>query len=71
MDERDEMIRRAVDRHRERWGRAVILYPEKAIVTYPEFNPFRAVQTIARVEVPAILHCRQFTAVHHVTEEDA
>ena len=44
-----------------------VLAPEsEAVVTYPEFDPCRAAQPIARVDWPAVVNMRNVTLVHFI-----
>jgi hypothetical protein len=40
----------------------------EAVVTFPEFNPFRAAQPIARVDWPATVAMRDVTLTHFIQD---
>jgi len=47
-----------------------ILYPEKAMVEFPAFNPERAVQPIAIVSMPAMVNTKEVTLSHAIYDGD-
>jgi len=44
----------------------ILMPASEAVVTFPEFDPFRAVQPIARVDWPAIVAMRNVTLTHFI-----
>jgi len=46
------------------------LFTEEAKFSYPEFNPFRAVQTFVRVEIPALIGLENKTFTFNFSEGD-
>jgi len=63
-----EMIKTAT-RNLQKSGR--ILYPEQASVQFPEFDPCRAVQPIAVVQMPAIINCKEVILSHSICDGDS
>ncbi len=47
-----------------------ILYPEKATVEFPEFDPCRAEIPIAIVRIPAIIDMKETTLTHIIRHND-
>ena len=49
----------------------ILMPAAEATVTFPEFNPFRAANIIARVDWPAIVAFRSVTCTHFICDGDA
>lgn len=49
----------------------ILMPAAEAVVTFPAFNPFRAVQPIARVDWPAIVSMRNVTLTHFILDGTA
>ncbi len=47
-----------------------ILYSEQATVSYPDFNPCRAYQPIARVDIPALNNMEEVTLTHYIYDSE-
>jgi len=55
MTEEQEFIKTAAT-HFGIYNKGAMLFPEEAIVTFPAFDPCKAVQVVARVDIPAIIN---------------
>jgi len=51
--------------------RAILAPKSEAVVTFPDFDPCRPVQVIARVDWPATVNMRNVTLTHFVMDGDA
>ncbi len=68
----DNVIRsRAVLTLSRRQLSALLCKPQDAIVSYPEFNPFRAVQPLALVTFPLFVNHRYFELQFSVFEHES
>lgn len=47
-----------------------ILFPEQSTFDYPDFNPYRAVQTVISVNVPAIVNMHERVLTFNLSEND-
>lgn len=47
-----------------------IIFPEKAKVTFPDFDPCRAVNIIAIVSIPAIINMKETVLTHIIKDGD-
>ena len=52
-----------------RQSAALLCEPEEAVVSYPEFNPFRAVQPLALVTFPLFVNHKYFELQVSVFED--
>lgn len=62
MTEREQILKTAFRELNKK--RYIIGDPAEATITYPDFDPCRAVQAVAIIEWPAIMHCRPITLTH-------
>lgn len=51
-------------------SRGRILFPEKAVFSYPDFDPCKNVQILIRVDIPALIHMAETTFTFSFTEND-
>jgi hypothetical protein len=47
-----------------------ILFPEEATVSYPDFNPFKAVQVVAIVHIPGIINMKEHLFQYHIMDNE-
>lgn len=52
------------------WLYSDIVFWEKASISYPDFNPFRAKSPIAVVSIPAIRDFKDITLRHYIYDGD-
>jgi len=55
---------------RQARGPSAIIMDHEATVEYPDFDRFRAVQTVAVVRIPVRLHCCEYVDNYHIMADE-
>jgi len=70
MTEEQEFIKIAMD-HFATYNKRAMLFSEEAAVIFPAFDPCKAVQVVARVDMPAMINMTERVLTHCIMDGDS